>query len=797
MISTGHLIINGTEVDLGGGVPFPLNFSIADVKEPEKRKRNFSRGLTLPGTQKNMNFFSSTYDLSLTSLDNTTLVGFDFDPTVRAEARYYKKGTIVFDGLIQVNNVEIKEGVHSFNCTLYSDFVDLYMTLKDILVSELGWSEYDHALTRTIIKNSWDTSVLLNATPVSNFTAGNPDGFGYLYPLVNYGYTLQTPGTYKTSDIVPHIYVREVVEKCLTLAGYTYSSDWLDSTLIKKLIFGFGGGEKFSLSALEVAQRQTQFHGDWSSLTTKTYSSSIFVPAITPFTSFYRLTFPVFDSFNLIQNSNFTDVIDQDTLTQYDAATGEVTVSLSGRYRIDLAGVLDLTLVTGSMTLINNGGAKGIRIIKNGILIPNGIVNFSTFASTNIALTVELDLVAGDVIAVEMFFGGNVVTQVDNLIDSEPITLTIADTTDVSFNMTAIETSVSDGSTINISRYIPKMKASDFLSAIIKMGNLMLSDPDIDGVITIEPLEDFYQSTNNFDDITDLIDHDEPILINPPSSLIQGRFYNFLWAADNDYDNKRYRDTYGIGYGDKVYEVESTFQTGDRDYKLPFAQSVPVDIINTTLVVPRIISYDDNTNVTKPFKGKPRIYFYNGLKTEGWRLTNTDDVSLFDSLSSYPCVHHLDDFETPTFDLNFGIPSILYYAASAYTTDNLFSRYHLRFVKELTGRDSKLIELYVKTNADMINKLDFSLLKMINGVLFRLNEITDFDSDVTESTKYELIKILEANSPKKKSLPTGPIKNPRNTAVLSGGSHSPNDDVHILGGGKKSSSISSAINSNS
>ena len=129
--------------------------------------------------------------------------------------------------------------------------------------------------------------------------------------------------------------------------------------MIKKLIFGFGGGEKLSLSAADVAQRQTQLHGDFNSLSTNVYSSSVFFPAIPPFNSFYRLTFQPFGSFNLLQNSNFTDTVDQDTLTQYDATTGEITVSLSGRYKIELAGVLDLTLGIGSMTLINNGSAKG------------------------------------------------------------------------------------------------------------------------------------------------------------------------------------------------------------------------------------------------------------------------------------------------------------------------------------------------------------------------------------------------------------------------------------------------------
>ena len=797
MSSTGLLIINETEIELSGSVSFPLNFSIADIKEPEKRKRNYSRTVVIPGTRSNLEFFSSTYDLSLTSLDNTTLAGFDFDPTVRAEAKYYKKGTLVFDGLIQVNSVEIKDGDYFFKCTLYSNFVDLYMILKDILVSELGWSEYDHTLDRTIIRDSWDASVLVNGVATPNFTGGNPDGFGYVYPLINYGYPLLTPTTYRSSDLVPFVYWREIIQKCLELAGYTFESNFLDTELFKKLIFGFGGGEKLSLTAAEVAQRQSKFHGDFNSLEQKSYSSSQYFSGIGFLNPYYNLTFQSFSTLNLLQNSNFTETIDQDTLSQYDTITGEVTCALSGKYKIELSGVLNFALSIGSMTSVSQGGYKAIRILKNGVAIPNGFVTIGTFGLVTINKSVELDLISGDVLKCECFFSGNVVTSVDTLNDAEPISLTISDTVDVSFNMTSIESSVSDGSNVLISRYIPKIKASDFLSSVIKAFNLMLSDPDIDGVIKIEPLEDYYKPTTEFDDITDLVDESKPIKINPPSSTIKGRFYKFLWSEDKDYDNTKYIEAFGIGYGDKVYEVESTFQDGDRIYKLPFAQSVPVDIVNTTLVIPRIIKYDESTSITKPFKGKPRVFFYNGLKTGNWRLTNSNNQSSYDDLIEYPCAHHLDNKDNPTFDLNFGVPLLLYYTASAYVTDNLFSRFHERFIKEITGRDAKLIEIFVKTNAERINKLDFSLLKMWNGVLFRLNEVSDYDDDVTSSTKYELVKILQSNSPRRISLPTAPIKNLDDTTVLTGGNSNTNTDVSILGGGKKSASVSSSINSNS
>lgn len=64
----GLLVVDGTELDLSERVPFPLNYSIADAKEPQKRKRNYSKEIVLPGTQKNLSFFSSTYQLALSTV---------------------------------------------------------------------------------------------------------------------------------------------------------------------------------------------------------------------------------------------------------------------------------------------------------------------------------------------------------------------------------------------------------------------------------------------------------------------------------------------------------------------------------------------------------------------------------------------------------------------------------------------------------------------------------------------------------------------------------------------------------
>ena len=116
----GRLQVNGVEIELTEGVPFPLNFSIADIKEPNKRKRNYSKSLAISGTKNNLDFFSSTYLLSLSTVNGTTNIGFDFDPTLRVPAKYWSdNGELLFNGLFQLlYQVEIM--YFNVNCFLIS-----------------------------------------------------------------------------------------------------------------------------------------------------------------------------------------------------------------------------------------------------------------------------------------------------------------------------------------------------------------------------------------------------------------------------------------------------------------------------------------------------------------------------------------------------------------------------------------------------------------------------------------------------------------------------------------------------
>lgn len=738
----GKLIANGVTLDLSDGVSLPLNFSVADFKEPQKRKRNFSRSGKLPGTVINMNFLSSTYQLSLSTVQGSSIAGFNFDPTVRVAAKYYNRfDELIFNGLFQLNRVIESNGDYSFEFTLFSNFIELYMALGDLRLSELGWSEYNHELNRTNVKNSFETSVVLNGTPTSNFSGGNPLGFGYHYPLIDYGYARPAPKTFRTGDLIPLVFLRECIIKCLQIGGITHDSEFMDSTLFRKILIGLGGGDKQSISPTEIANRRVSFQGNFNTSVTRN-------GIVTQTNGLFQAQFIFNSLIRVIRDDVMPTFVTDDVYSQYSASNGLITIERTGLYKLSIIHTIANFLNTGTMSYAAGSGSLTYIIRKNGAVIASpGIPSYTGgFPTLPISLNAELQLNAGDTLSIDLAVIGNLTY--DLLGDAstlEPLILSLFEDVSFALDLTSQQTTLADGDTVELFRFVPDMKAADLFTDFVNMFNIYISDPDIDDVVTIEPLTDFYLPTDQFDDWTQLMDHSKDVEILP-SSTIEGKNYIFKWAEDNDYDNKLYRDRFNIGYGDHVYQVESTWQKGDRVYQVLLAQTIPTDAL-TPLVVPRIIAFDENTNIVKPFKGKPRIYMWNGLKTGDWRLCD-NIITTFEDLTTYPSVHHFDNWQAPTFDLNWGLPQELQYTTGVVTNKNLFTGYHRDFLLDITGRDSKILQAYFKLNGNMIHNMNFGKLKMINGVLFRLNEIKDFDDMVEESTFCELIKIVASNKPK-------------------------------------------------
>jgi hypothetical protein len=114
------------------------------------------------------------------------------------------------------------------------------------------------------------------------------------------------------------------------------------------------------------------------------------------------------------------------------------------------------------------------------------------------------------------------------------------------------------------------------------------------------------------------------------------------------------------------------------------------------------------------------------------------------SESDYGYAGHLDDPRDPNSDINFGAPKELFFSlpsGAEYPSTNLFTGFWGDYVAEITDKDSKLLTCFVRLTEIDIYNLNFSRLVHIDGALFRINRIVDFNTQ--DVTKVELLRVIE------------------------------------------------------
>jgi len=729
-----RLVVNGYELDLSDNIAVPLNLSITDVKEPEKRKRSFSKTLMLEGTSNNMAFFLSAYSLDINIEESTNI---QFTPNLRYDCEFFKNDLRVFKGKFKLNEVKVLNNNYSFDCNLISETVDIFAKLKDKKLNELDWSEYDHNLTRTNVIKSWNEGIKLNGVDNRNFGSDSrgyqPKSYGYIYPLVDYGYNMvgNSPLNFRINQLYPFIYVKEAIKKTLDFAlegtniEVDYTTDFFTNTNMQKLIYGFGGGEQLKLN-------DNQINDAIVSVSDATKNEVIFGVS----NGFGRI-------YNLIKDFNYT-VFTQDNNT-INKPTGQVLFNVPSVYTLNFS---------SDVQLFYSGSGNNQSTIDNTVTVyVDGVSTYvykwkQNFGAKSISFTTDLNLKAGQKVYLEFQINARVPFTGVN-----PSFSVSVSNTDFTFTASK-NVALTDNSPISLNATIPDIKCSEFFKGILNLFYAYMSDPIYNPVtnkstIYIDSFINYYEPQENYDNWTDLIDESKDITIQS-NSLIEGNIYQYTFSEEKDVLNAKYRELVGIGYGEKQLEIE-TWMNGVVKFELPFNTYVPYKIENSQLIYPIVKDQTtDSNNVTtsKPYKGKGMLTFYNGLRSGVVNIYNAEGTATGDWEIKYdfPMIHHLrfkDNYNfEPLFDLHFAPRNATFDGIKLVPDVNIFTKYHDKFVNEITSKNSKLVSLYLKLSYENINELDFAKLKMIDGVLYRLNTIKDFDSDAYGTTEVELIKYL-------------------------------------------------------
>jgi len=754
-----ELYINNFKVDLNERLPFPLTYGISDLKDLTARKGNNSKTITVPGTKGNLYLFFNAFQLTVTAPFTGDVSTFDFDPTIKATARYYEKGILQFNGFAQLSECEYLNGDWSINLILFSDQLEYIAKLQQTRINEMDWSEYIHTLTRDNQVDSWNGTIQVNGVPTSNKTGANWDGIGYYYGLIDYGFDRSTPSTFNVEHIAPQVFVYDILKRAFDNCGISWDSAFLESQTFKRLLLAFGGGNFNDIDAGTAA--------DFTATNDEINKASGYI--IETGLTFFSPTLPDFADYILNNNPQtlnsplFVNTTSDPELQMIGEEPFKFQSGLNGLYQFEYSGqhevTIDFTVAGSTLTDGNVLFKYNLLYYKNGsYLATDTIYNFSLTGATGdvtatIAFTTtrNFDLEINDEITI--------VSQMDVFetafffLDANAITTFTCDiridSLSVNVDMTKTIEEIVPGASISLNSFLPDMDAATLLKGLTTAFNLYVKPSTLDPtVLEIEPLNDFYDTPNNALQWSDKVDYSRSMKVTPTVNL-GTRYYNFKFADDTDYYNKAYLEDVESQYGSFVVDTQTQFSKDSTNFVLPFSQKLLVNIpisesTFTGIIVPRTFQVRfnaDNTSEVTPMKGKPFIVQLGPMTTADW--THVDENGVAFSESTYPYVGHLDSLTSPTFDFNWGVPDYIYYNGTAYTTSTLFY-YHDQFMKELSSKYGKLLNCYVNITPDMINLLDFKSLINIDGVVYRLQKIENYDSGKDDTTSVELIRIIKS-----------------------------------------------------
>lgn len=782
-----ELFVENYQVDITSDIDAMMNYAIDDIKDFSARNTSFSKTIVIPGTANNNKIFGNVFDPNQSNYSdpNQANINYNFDISRSASCILFQGNMQVFKGIIRILQIVIDKDQISYECSLFGELGGLILSLGTKKLEELDFSLYDTNYDLTAIQNSWDptsqnyvivsdefgidfvnfTLIMFNRdlTPylavgdtnyISTTVAGNTGnktiasfsydgektiivyttafatgangsgsitvigkpGVGLFFPLIDYGSYSSDKINWEYLTFRPALYVWEYIKKIFEGVSYKYDAPFFNQAFFKKLIIPHN-------QKVLVGTKTNIFKGGKTALTSVTIPGSSTV--VNGIKMQYKST-TVTTADNIIFTYNGTGSrFNLHFVETYNIQPSGTPLS-GGKIRVNV-----YRRVSGVDTLVGQS-------VEYDYIIGQFLYPFD--------FTAEFDIATSQ----QFWFGLEVVNNVGAsrsiLYKSQYNQLLI--TLD---SLTPLIQPLVLNDTITINDTIPKnILQKDFLSSIMKMFNLYLyEDTTTQKMIKIKPYVDFYDTdVNNALDWTYKMDVGKPLVLKPMSEL-NARYYLFKYKDDSDYYNEQYKKRFNLSYGTNKFDTGFEFAKEETSVDLIFSSTPLVGYDVGGKVYPTIFKR------TGDVVGVGEETMDHNIRIMQSKLINTG-VSAYEirnasvaisTLESYGYAGHFNDPYAPTIDINYAIPSLLYYQPTNINSIdvNLFTLYWIQYMYEIIDQDSRLLVANFRLNEQDINQLDFSKLIYIQGVLYRLNKIIDYNATQRDTCKVELLKVINKN----------------------------------------------------
>jgi len=688
MIST-EIYLEDNKIDLLQDISTEFTYSIDDVNDFGSRNTSFSKTISIPGTALNNKLFGYIFDMTNANFTDNNLpnIGYNYNVSKEAFCKIFIDKIQIFKGTLRILEIVVDKETIEYQCSVFGELGGFINQLANKRLAgnenpldDLDFSAYNHVLNTTNISTSWN----------------NAGGSGYYYPLIDYGGV--STGVYgglkvdfQYTTFRPALYVKQYIEKIFAGTDYTFNCDFFSTALFKRLIIPNNqtGLTYLSTGAVNLEAKVKQ------------YNSTVNVEWVTG------------------TLGNFT-LDGTGYLFTYTASA-----SLTTNIRANIAGLI--------INQYPYDPEFDIRVIKNGVIIYQDTQSTGYMLPYDFVSDINLTGITfntGDTFYIQIYR-----VQKTNILPSVFIHIETSTPTPTRVNL---------GDTVIINDTIPRgIFQRDFFLSIVKMFNLYVYENKFNKKeLIISPFVDFYPEVSaNAADWSLKIDRAKPLSIKPMSEL-NARYYNYKFKSDNDYFAENYRKKYTEGYGDYIFDTEFNFSKNTDNLELIFSSSILYKAVGTDKVYPAIYKKSNSNNSEDAMDSVIRILQAKKVTgVSGWQIMN--GASNLGAFYEYGYAGHLDDPNTPTNDINFGVPKEIQFTTSGYPSTNVFNAFHSPYMAEITSKDSKLLTCSALLSSLDIFNLDFSKYIWIDGVLFRLNKVDSFNPMEYNTTKISLLKVIE------------------------------------------------------
>lgn len=595
-IQTTRLFLEGIEADLSDDSGIAISYAVKDISDIASNASNYTKTITIPGTAKNNQLFNFYFDVRVTGLlevdlnSNNPNIGNNFNPKKRVKATIIKDNQVMFEGYAQLVDATITNGLISYDIQISSPLTAFQailsgnnaitgnaFRLEDI--PDALTSGFTHSVDPVTIQSTWEL----------------PPSEWILYPLIDYGThdSVNTTAFY-LSDMRPCLYAKQYWDLIFQAAGFTYESEFLNSTYFKSLVCPYKEGNiivdsngssvttNLSESSMQTPSINTSGGGtklyifndvvvDPESLYNPTLME--FVPALSGVYS-CNVNFSYYYIFTpLHTNLHITNSTQQIYVNFEVYASGGALVSTSQQIV--------------SVPYFTYGGWEGVWDTRNprpGPFPPAApLINSASL--TNIPVFLE----AGQYLKVSI----NAFSSTDNpdmfIVDPEgaytsgTTELGICHGTEAPAPQLAISyTNILDYSTLTYQNFCLKnVNQIDFITSICRLFNLYVEqDKNNPFNLLFWTRDEFYSDTTVLD-WSSKIDYNQTITVKPLPNL-QNNTFLYTYRADTDWWNKEYTSLYGSIYGQQLIAIDYDFATEQLDVlsDAVFSPTVPVQAEN-------------------------------------------------------------------------------------------------------------------------------------------------------------------------------------------------------------------------